>query len=297
MPANTDTPKPKKVTFEVKDRLKIVGDAYGSPDNPAVLFAHGGGQTRHAWGNTAALLAQRGWYAVAIDLRGHGDSSWHPQGDYRLDSFAEDIRLIASRFEKPPAYVGASLGGISGLIAQGESKLPVFSAMVFVDVAHRHEDKGSARIMDFMGEHLETGFANLEEVVESIAAYLPHRARPEDSSGVEKNLRLHPDGKYYWHWDPQFLKYVKSLKTSNQYHKRFADAATRLQIPVLLVRGKISDVLSLDAAMEFLELVPQAKFADVQDAAHMVAGDRNDLFSDSVINFLCEEFFKRSDQG
>ena len=287
MPANTDTPKPKRITFLVKDQLKIVGDAYGSPDNPTVLMAHGGGQTRHAWGNTASLLAQRGWYSIAIDLRGHGDCSWHPQGDYQIDSFADDMRLIASKFEKPPVYVGASIGGLSGLIAQGESKLPVFSAIVLVDVAHRHEDNGVDRILNFMEEHLETGFSDLEEVVEAIAAYVPHRSRPADFTGVEKNLRLRPDGRYYWHWDPHFLKFAKGLR-AKKYHKRFADAASSLQVPVLLVRGKISDVLSKDAAMEFLKLVPHAKFADVQDAGHMVAGDRNDLFSDAVINFLRE---------
>lgn len=275
----------KTVRFIVKDQLTIVGDAYGNPDNPAVVMAHGGGQTRHAWGDTALKLAQKGWYAVAIDLRGHGDSSWHPTGDYRIDSFAADMRLIAKEFKDPPIYVGASMGGISGLIAQGESKLPVFSKLILVDVAHRHEGKGSGRIMEFMGKHVGTGFADIEEAIEAIADYLPHRSRPVEITGVKKNLRFRADGRYYWHWDPQFLAYVKGLKRQN-LHKRLAEAASSLKIPTLLVRGEISDVLSTEASMEFLELVPHAKFVDVQDAAHMVAGDRNDLFSDAVINFL-----------
>jgi pimeloyl-ACP methyl ester carboxylesterase len=51
---------------------RLTGDAWGSPDDPTVLFFHGGGQTRHSWHGAAARLAESGWYAVSMDLRGHG---------------------------------------------------------------------------------------------------------------------------------------------------------------------------------------------------------------------------------
>ncbi len=289
MSDHMNSPLPKKITYAVKDQLIIVGDAYGSPDNPVVLFAHGGGQTRHAWGNTALMLAQQGWYSIALDLRGHGDSDWHPQGDYGIEAFAEDLRIIAATFNQPPVLVGASLGGISGLIAEGESPLSVFASIILVDVAHRHEQKGAERIISFMSEHMEEGFANLEEAGEAIATYLPHRSRSTDLSSLEKNLRLGSDGRYYWHWDPKFLTHANDMREKlTMNFNRSTAAARSLRIPTLLVRGHMSDVLSKDAAMEFLDLVPQAKFADVQEAGHMVAGDRNDIFSDSIINFLSE---------
>jgi pimeloyl-ACP methyl ester carboxylesterase len=280
-----NSPLPQKITYVVKDQLHIVGDAYGSPDNPAILFAHGGGQTRHAWGNTAMALAQQGWYSIAIDLRGHGDSNWHPHGDYRIETFADDLQNIAATFNQPPVLVGASLGGLSGLIAEGKSYLPVFSAIILVDVAHRHEKKGAKRIISFMCEHMEEGFANLEEAGEAIAAFLSHRSRPTDLSSLEKNLRLSSDGRYYWHWDPKFLPHANELRRNTDF-KRFTDAARSLRIPTLLVRGHMSDVVSKDITKEFLELVPHAKFIDVQGAGHMISGDRNDLFSGSIINFL-----------
>jgi len=285
MSHHMDSSSPKTITYVVKDRLKIVGDAYGSPDSTAVLLAHGGGQTRHSWGNTALMLAQQGWHSIAIDLRGHGDSDWHPQGDYRIETFAEDLRLIAATFNQPPILVGASLGGISGLIAEGESHLSVFDSIILVDIAHRHERKGSERIISFMSEHLREGFANLEEAAEAIAAYLPHRSRPSDFSSLEKNLRLNSDGRYYWHWDPKFLTLANDMSRSTNF-ERFTLAARSIRIPTLLVRGHMSDVISKHVAEEFLNLVPHAKFVDVEDAGHMVAGDRNDQFSDSIISFL-----------
>jgi hypothetical protein len=54
--------------------------------------------------------------------------------------------------------------------------------------------------MAFMSERVDVGFATLEEAADFISAYLPHRPRPKDLSGLAKNLRLHPDGRYRWHW-------------------------------------------------------------------------------------------------
>lgn len=287
MPDQGNSFSPKKITYVVKDQLKIVGDAYGFPENPAVLLAHGGGQTRHAWGKTALMLAQHGWYAISLDLRGHGDSDWHPQGDYRIEAFAEDLRNIAAIFNLPPIMIGASLGGISGLIAEGESYLSVFTSIILVDVAHRTENRGAERILSFMNEHMEEGFDDLIQAGEAIAEYLPRRSRPTDLNSLKKNLRIGSDGRYHWHWDPEFLAHANNLRETMVLNPdRFAAAARSLRIPTLLVRGHMSDVLSKGAAMEFLEWVPHAEFADVQGAGHMIAGDRNDLFSDSIINFL-----------
>ena len=286
-PDKENSTSPLKIEFSVNDQLKIVGDAYGCDCNPAVLFAHGGGQTRHAWGKTASILSQRGWYSISVDLRGHGESDWHPIGDYRIETFAQDLTIIASTFDQPPILIGASLGGVSGLIAESETDHSVFSVIILVDVAHRSENKGAERILSFMYENMEEGFANLQQAGEAIAAYLPNRSKSLDINSIGKNFRLDSDGRYRWHWDPKFLKHANDLrKEMIGSSSRYAAAARSLQIPTLLVRGHMSDVLSNETAMEFLELVPHAKFSDVQGGGHMIAGDRNDLFSDAIICFL-----------
>ena len=67
--------------FTGKDKLNIIADIWGQSDNPLVVLLHGGGQTRHAWGNSGKILSSAGFHVVAMDLRGHGDSDWHPDGD------------------------------------------------------------------------------------------------------------------------------------------------------------------------------------------------------------------------
>ena len=275
---------PDRLTFRTPDGLTLVADAWGRPGDPVVLLAHGGGQTRHAWGGTARALARRDWYAVSIDQRGHGESDWAPDGNYSLEAFADDLRAIAATFNSPPAVVGASLGGLATLIAEGKAG-GGFAAVVLVDITPHIERGGFKRIVDFMEARAETGFASLEEAADYVAAYLPHRPRPRDLTGLEKNLRLHPDGRYRWHWDPQFLS-TRSRREPEHRKERLAAAASTLSVPTLLVRGAMSDLVSEEAARKFLALVPHAAYADVSEAGHMVAGDRNDAFTEAVLDFL-----------
>jgi non-heme chloroperoxidase len=269
-----------------RDGLALAADAYGHPAHPPVLLLHGGGQTRFAWGGTAQALAAAGWYAVSMDLRGHGESSWDPAGDYSVEAFVEDVQAVVARLGAAPVLVGASLGGIAALIAEGESHPSFASALVLVDIAPRIEPVGAVRIIQFMQGKPE-GFATLEEAADAVASYLPHRRRPSDLSGLAKNLRRTPDGRYRWHWDPKFLEPGHGPRPG-QDTDRLRAAARRLRVPTLLVRGRLSDLLSQEGANEFLALVPHARFADVSDAGHMVAGDRNDRFTSAVLDFLRE---------
>ena len=279
------------IFFQGHKGIRLAADAAGPTDGPPVLLFHGGGQTRHAWGTTLDVLAERGWRAYTVDLRGHGESAWADDGDYTLDAFAADIRAIAAALPRPPAIVGASLGGSAAMTAIGETKgPPIASALVLVDVAPTIQRSGAMRIGAFMAEHMESGFGSLEDVADAIAAYNPHRPRPRDLNGLRKNLRRRPDGRWAWHWDPRFIsgRFGSRDETRSSLidSTRLAAAARALTIPVLLVRGRMSDLLSEEGARELLELVPQARLADVAGAGHMVAGDRNDLFNDAVVTFL-----------
>jgi non-heme chloroperoxidase len=68
--------------------------------------------------------------------------------------------------------------------------------------------------------------------------------------------------------------------------RRLEDCARALKLPVQLVRGGLSDVLSEEGAQAFLEMCPHAEYVNITDAGHMVAGDRNDVFATAVVDFL-----------
>jgi pimeloyl-ACP methyl ester carboxylesterase len=277
----------------VAPEVTLVADAYGDPGDPPVVLLHGGGQTRHSWDNSARWLGAAGWYALTVDLRGHGDSSWSPDGDYNFERFAEDVRALAATLPTKPALVGASLGGMASLLAVGEADGDIASGLVLVDIAPRVEMAGVERIRAFMRQGLG-GFPDLESAADAIAAYNPHRPRPRDLSGLTKNLRRKEDGRWYWHWDPLFMALQEPDEPGLDgipgrrmvQAERLEDAARRLRLPTLLVRGGSSDLLSAEGAAAMLELVPHAELVDVAGAGHMVAGDRNDRFNTAVVDFL-----------
>jgi pimeloyl-ACP methyl ester carboxylesterase len=267
--------------------VDLVADAYGDEQGPAVVLLHGGGQTRHAWGGAAEAFAAAGRYALAVDLRGHGHSDWSPDGLYGLSRFAGDVHTIVEYLGRPPALVGASLGGLSSIIAVGESTDAVASSLVLVDVAPRVEEVGRNKIADFMRAGFD-GFDTLDDAADLIASFVPHRERPTDLSGLKKNLRQRGDGRWYWHWDPRFITNREGVDGQEGLvnHERLCAAASRITIPTMLVRGRMSDIVSDESVRELQELVPHAEVVDVAGAGHMVAGDKNDVFNSAVIDFV-----------
>jgi peroxiredoxin len=271
--------------FRMDDGVELVADAWGAPDHPPALLLHGGGQTRHAWKRTAAVLASHGYHAIAIDLRGHGESGWSADGNYEIDRFAADVRRLTAHFDRKPVLIGASLGGIASLIAAGEAPAPTAAALVLVDITPRVDPAGVDRIRGFMAMHVEDGFATLQDAADAIAAYLPHRPRPKSLDGLRKNLRHDADGRYRWHYDPAFVRGMPR-RTDGDREARLTAAGQRLPIPVLLVRGGSSELVSEAIAREFVAQMPNARYVDVHGAAHMVAGDVNDPFTEQVVGFL-----------
>jgi len=283
-----------KTSLEGADANRLVADRHEPDEAPhglPVMLLHGGGQTRHAWGTAARKIAEAGHIAYTIDQRGHGDSDWVENRCYAFDDYARDAVAVARQIREKegsaPVLVGASLGGISGLLATHLAGNDLLSGLVLVDVTpHMHPD-GVARIQGFMAERMDEGFATLEEAADAIAAYLPHRKRPTSLSGLAKNLRQGEDGRFRWHWDPSFLRGPRPINTDGPgTQARMIEAAKRLTMPILLVRGQQSELVTEEAVATFRALVPHAAYVDVSGAGHMVAGDRNDAFNEAVLGFL-----------
>lgn len=271
--------------------IRLVGERRGAENSPIVILLHGGGQTRHAWSNAARSLAGAGFCAITLDARGHGDSDWAPEGDYSIDALVEDLCRVIKQVGGAHGLVGASMGGITAMVAVGEHKVQTVNRLVLVDIAPRVESEGVQRIINFMGANPD-GFATLDEVQAAVAAYNPHRRRQSDTTGLRKNLRQREDGRFYWHWDPRFLECATRSdagETLSRLERRM-NAARGVQIPTLLVRGAGSDVVSSECVRELLELIPHANVVDIAGAGHMVAGDRNDVFTTAVLSFLKPEF-------
>jgi pimeloyl-ACP methyl ester carboxylesterase len=282
---------PKPLQLEGAEGNRLAADLWDGAGHP-VIFLHGGGQTRHAWDRTAREVAANGMRAITVDLRGHGESDWVASGNYTFSDNAKDVAAIVRQVEKlfhaRPSNVGASLGGLSSLAAELRYG-PLLESLVLVDITPRMNPEGVAKIQGFMGEKMDEGFATLEEAADAIAAYLPHRKRPSSLAGLRKNLRLGEDGRYRWHWDPAFVRGTRNINLgARETMQGLLADLPKLHIPALLVRGMQSELVGEEEAREFVELAPAASYVDVSGAGHMVAGDRNDVFSEAVLEFLTD---------
>jgi pimeloyl-ACP methyl ester carboxylesterase len=258
-------------------------DASSAAALPTILMLHGGGQNRFSWKNTGQVLADQGFHVVALDSRGHGDSDRAPQANYSLEALCGDVMNVLDAIDRPVVLIGASLGGLTGILVADEAGPETVTKLVLVDVVPRFERSGGERIRDFMFNHVH-GFESLEEAADAIAAYLPHRKGRRNLDGLKKNLRFR-DGRWYWHWDPAFLN-MPEEHSPFDFVDDLEQAAINLRIPILLIRGELSDVVSVDSVKDFLEKVPHAEFVELSDAGHTAAGDDNDAFSEAVVQFV-----------
>lgn len=281
----TNDLQPESDRLNAGGGLTVAIDRWGDRGAPPVLFMHGAGQNRRAWDDTARAVCRAGWSAITVDHRGHGDSDWPVDADYDWDDFGDDASEIVAQIDRPPVLVGASLGGISGLLAQGRRTDQIFRAIVLVDVTPSLDVTGVHRILEFMGAHPQ-GFADLDEASAVIAEFT-RRPKPESPDGLRQVLRQGDDGRWQWHWDIRFVEgRVNYMERTELLRNKLIAACGHVAVPCLVMRGTRSDLVTPEAVKEFVDLVPGSTYVDVTDAGHMIAGDQNDRFTTAVLDFL-----------
>lgn len=290
-----DVPRGGRSGFTRVEERQVHYLEWGGSSPPPVVCLHGGGQTAYMWEELGAALSDR-FHVVAPDLPGHGDSDALPirEGENFLDrgALARATRPFVAEFGIERAvFVGASLGGITSLtVAAMEPE--VVEAIVLVDIGHKMESDGVRRIVEFMTAH--ESFADLDEAAAAVAEYLPRRKDVRIES-LRRNLRERPDGR--WEWKHNFGRRMRQRKAEGATFdpqrvedlvRGMADEAARLTCPVLVLRGKESDLLSEEGAREITDLIPNARLSRIAGAGHHAAGDNPTTTVDLIDEFLTE---------
>lgn len=271
-----------ELTLRGADDNVIAASAWGEEGSPLVLMLHGIGQTRHSWRQAGPDLAAQGFRVLTLDARGHGDSAWAADGQYDLPRLADDLLAVLAQVPGRATLVGASMGGLTALLA-AEAQPERVRSLVLVDIVARAKEEGSQRIRSFMSGNVG-GFATLEDAAEAIADYLPHRRRNPNPQGLRKNLRQGEDGRWYWHWDPAIMS-MQGGEHREQSQTLALRAGATLTCPTLLVYGRSSDVVDEEAIAEFQAVVPHLETRSLRDAGHTAASDVNDAFTEAVVDF------------
>ena len=255
---------------------------WGNLEKPPLVLLHGVGQTCHTWDLFSAAMSPH-FHVMAFDQRGHGDTDWAADKDYSRKTMVKDADAFTDALGLTRFFLtGMSMGGANSLSFTANHPHKV-EALVVVDVGPRVEKEGVKHIRDFMSNYRE--FNDLDE-----AAAVIHRFNPRRSLEVIRtytcvyNLKQLPSGKWSWKYDTYFSEGHRPIDMK-QMHDELAAEVQKIKCPTLLVKGGESDVLSLDGAREFQQLIPGSDFSLVPKAGHSVMGDNPPGFEAAVREF------------
>lgn len=255
---------------------------WGRPDAPAIVLLHGGHQSAHSWDLVSLHWAQR-YRVLALDQRGHGDSEWSRDVSYSNHEMSLDAEaFIASMGLARPVLIGHSMGGRNAMLLTRRNPA-LLRAAVLVDVGPELSDKGRAAIGGFVQANQE--FDDLEHFVRNVRQYDPYRPREHIERTVKYNMLQRADGKFVSKCDsnPRRLGIVRG---GGPLENITLDDATRLDLPVLLVRGANSNILAPDAAERFVAALPRGTLVTVADCGHNVHGQNTKGFIEALSGFL-----------
>jgi pimeloyl-ACP methyl ester carboxylesterase len=242
---------------------------WGTDGRAPILFLHGGALTARTW--DVVCLGLRGEYhCLALDQRGHGDSEWSPVMDYAPEAHARDIDGVLDGFGDARAVlVGQSMGGLNAFHYATRHPERV-AALVLVDVGPEIRIDGARRIGDFVANTAE--IESIEAFVDQAAAFNPLRDRRLLTGSVRNNLRQLPNGKWARKNDTRFFGQVGIEEVAHRIEGYWREAE-KIECPVLVVRGALSDVLLADAAERFTRRLAQGRLVTIANAGHTVQGD------------------------
>ena len=245
------------------DDGRVVSALVWGTGPPEVVLLHGGAQNAHTW-DTVALALDRP--LVAVDLPGHGRSSWREDHDYSPPTLADDV-AVAVRELAPEAglVVGMSLGGLTAFCLTAQHA-DLVRRLVVVDVTPGTDAVKAEPIIAFISgpERFESFDARLERTV----AHNPSRSVSSLPRGILHNATEDADGAWHWRWDPQHLG-----RSPLDFGDLWA-AVDAVRVPFLLVRGGASGVVGDEDVAELRRRVPSVRVEVVEGAGHSIQGDR-----------------------
>ncbi|TMF09430.1 MAG: alpha/beta hydrolase [Chloroflexi bacterium] len=242
---------------------------WGAAGRRSVLFLHGGGLNAHTW-DLVCLSLRDDYHCLALDLRGHGDSEWSPQGDYAIASHVRDVEGFADQLAlKDFVLVGMSLGAVTaaGYAARHSDKL---AALVIVDAGPDVQTSGAQKIRDFVVD--TATLDSIDQFVEKAVSFNPRRDPRLLRRSLMYNLRATPDGKWMRKNDTRHMG-LRTIENMVADSRRQWKGLAAISCPTLVVRGANSDVFRNEDAAKLAQAVPDGRWVTVENAGHTVQGD------------------------
>lgn len=205
---------------------------------------------------------------IRLDSRGRGGSDWTGPASYTVPQEARDaLALLDHLGLERVAVIGSSRGGLIGMVLAAMAH-PRLSGLCLNDVGPVLERAGLERIGSYIG--IEPTVPTLEEIADRMAAAMPGFAKVPPMRWQEETVRH-----YVARGTGIGLTYDPALRTAFDaaMAQPLGDAWPLFEactgLPLALVRGANSDVLSAATAQEMRARRPDMIFAEVPDRGHI----------------------------
>ena len=269
-----------------------------SQDGTPMLLIHGFSNEAHIWDDFVETVAP--FYRVlAMDLRGHGDSDWHPEGAYEYDDHVRDLEHLLDHLGiERVVLVAHSLGGRASMLFSGRHPERV-AGLVIVDSAPELDARGTTRISMDTAQNQEPSFATTAQyeqmLVHAYPAATPRAVRRMAQHGLRESeaghLVLKMDARMRTAMAVDDEDWAKKLaERDERYREEMWACLGRIQAPTLVVRGAASDIVSAEIADRMVdEVLPNGELAVVGQAGHSVMTDNPQGFAEAVGRFVLGE--------
>lgn len=243
---------------------------------PPVVLLHGIAGSGRTWDSLAVQLAHRGRRAIAPDARGHGESEW--ASEYGGDQNVSDLTAFIDAIElRSFALVGFSMGARTayGYAARHPGRV---GRLILVDRGPETMAAGSARVGARLADERE--FNTLEQAVEQLQSRMPGVPAAGVRQRAADNLVRRSDGRWAWRYDPA-LRARQPQDADTEWA-----LLPKLEMPTLVLRGTLSDVLSADAAQRMTREIPDCTLIEIEGGSHHLMLEMPDEVAAAVIGFL-----------
>jgi pimeloyl-ACP methyl ester carboxylesterase len=270
----TGPPEVRRISHDVGDGRTVSGLRWGS-EPPRLVLLHGGGQNAHTWDTVLLAL---GVPALALDLPGHGHSSWRADRDYAPATNAAAVAaVIRDQAPDADAVVGMSLGGLTTIALMALAPGLVRRAVI-IDVTPSTGLRVAGMTTAQRGTTALTRgpaeFDTREEMIDLAVAAAPHRPPSSLRRGVVHNSRRTPQGRWVWRYD-------RPAGPVGDFSPLW-DHLSAASIPLTLVRGGDSTFVADADAEEFVRRSPSASVHVVAGAGHAVQSDRTLVLAEII---------------
>ena len=231
---------------------------WGDAAKPAMILLHGIARHAHTFDHVAPEFA-RGHHVIALDMRGHGDSAWSPEGAYLVQDYVKDLEALVAQLRlRRVTLLGNSTGGRVAQVFAGLHPELVERLVV--------EDVGPERpqnIADAFARRVAqeaNGWASEDELVQQLSA--ANRRTPEPLLRTYAHFGVKPraDGRLVWKRDPNLVKgFVET---------ELWESVSRIKSPVLYVIGGGSRIVPPETQQRLKDTLPNCRIVVMPGLGH-----------------------------